>query len=223
MVAAVEDALAVRAAPEVVRAAVATIIAGYRTPDFQDPATFARMAVEAIEDYPAVTILRLASPKTGILRSAKWPPTIAELVAWCEQDLVPVRSAVEMACRQIERCRWAEKSAQRAIEAAAMQAKAKAEWEAGAEERAKTALAAEKIAKEAAAKARMDDAARRRSVAARGALEQRLFAWAREQGAGVVDRAMGLDEAEMEEGVRRELWKADTGFAYLVERLGAEA
>jgi len=223
MVAAVEEALAVRASQQIVRATVATVMAAYRSPDFHAPAEFARMAVEALEDFPAVTLLRLASPKTGIVRRCKWPPSIAELVDWCEQDLAPVRSAVEMACRQIERCRQAEREAQRAIEVAAERARAQAEWEAGAPERERKAAIAAKMAEDLARKARFEDAARKRQQKAHGELVQRLVQWAREKGQDVVERVFMLDEAEVDEGARMELREQGTGFAWLIERLGAKA
>ena len=169
MVADAEQALSARASSDVVRATVSTILAAYRTPDFLDPAAFVRMATEAVEDVPAVTLFRLASPKTGIVRTAKWPPTIAELVAWCDADIEPMKNAIGLACRQIERCKSAEREAAAAIERAAEKARQQAEWEAGEPERRRKAEAAEKLAREAAEKHSREEAIRVKRNQAQGA------------------------------------------------------
>jgi hypothetical protein len=160
MVADAEQALSARASSDVVRAAVSTILAAYRTPDFLDPAAFVRMATEALEDCPAVTLFRLASPKTGIVRTAKWPPTIAELVAWCDADIEPMKNAIGLSCRQIERCKSAEREAAAAIERAAEKARQQAEWDAGAPERQRRAEEAAKLAREAAERHDREEAIR---------------------------------------------------------------
>lgn len=168
MVADAEQALAARASSDVVRAAVSTILSAYRTPDFLDPAAFVRMATEALEDCPAVTLFRLASPKTGIVRTAKWPPTIAELVAWCDADIEPMKNAIGLACRQIERCKSAERATAEAIERAAEKARQQAEWEAGAPERQRKAEDAAKLAREAAERHDREAAIQARRNKARG-------------------------------------------------------
>lgn len=223
MVVAAEDALSVRADPVMVKAAVATVMAGYRSLDFVDAAAFSRMATEALEEYPAVTLMRMASPRTGIVRQSKWPPAIAEMIAWCEGDIAPAKRAVELACLQIERIRSAKVRAENALAAAAARARADAEWEAGAPERAERAAAATRVAEEASRKARMDDAARRRITAAHGALTQRLCQWAQDKGPETVERVMSLDQSEMEAGVEREMREQGAGLAWLIERLGATA
>jgi len=168
MVEEAERALSTRASPDVVRAAVSTILSGYRTPDLLDPGAFVRMATEALEDYPAVTLFRLAAPKTGILRTAKWPPTIAELVAWCEADIEPMKNSIGLACRQIERCKSAEREAAAAIERAAEKARQQAEWDAGEPERKRKAEEAAKLAREAAERHDREMAIQARRNQARG-------------------------------------------------------
>ena len=66
--------------------AVKAIVASYRVADLAEPAIFIAGAVTAIEDFPSVVIDRLGSFKAGIVRKAKFMPTIAEMVAWCEED-----------------------------------------------------------------------------------------------------------------------------------------
>ena len=216
-----ENALVMRAPFDVVRAAVSTILAGYRTPDLLDPAAFAQMAAEALEDYPAVTVLRLAAPKTGILRTSKWPPAIAELVAWCEADLEPMKAAIGAACRQIERCKAAEAAAAEAIERAAEKARQQVEWEAGAPERERLAAEAAKIAKRAAEKHDLEAAIQARRNKARGT-------WFSQACAAVKDNAVATealfrlleDDALEIEATDQELDKPGTGATLLLTKIG---
>jgi len=168
LVADAERALATKADANVVRAAVSTILSGYRVPDLVDPNAFIQMAFEAIEDFPAVTLLRMASPKTGIVRTSKWIPAIAELVSWCEADMQPMKAAIGEACRQIERCKSAERDAAAAIERAAEKARQQAEWEAGEPERKRKAEEAAKLAREAAERHDREMAIQARRNQARG-------------------------------------------------------
>lgn len=223
MVQQAEDALAQRAPPNIVQAVVATIMAGYRNPDYHSAADFARMAAEAIEDYPAVTLARLASPKTGILRQSKFPPSIAELVSWCEADLMPIRTAIEKACHQIERQRQADRQAQAAIDAAAEKAYQKAEWEADAPNRQKRAEEAKKAIEEAAARTAREAAKRKRIGDARARWTQALFAKLLELGGDWVEKADALSEADQDEATYREAERAGAGVAFLLARLGVDA
>lgn len=44
---------------------------------------FQRLAIVALEDFSDAVLLDLVNPKTGIISSSKFPPSIAEMVDWC--------------------------------------------------------------------------------------------------------------------------------------------
>jgi hypothetical protein len=44
---------------------------------------FTRLAMRAISKFPDRVLIDMANPETGILRSAKFLPTVAELAEWC--------------------------------------------------------------------------------------------------------------------------------------------
>ena len=68
------------AGSQIARKAVSIVMQAYRTPDLTNPAAFVDMAVGALEDMPSIVLAELASPKIGIVRESKFPPTIAEMV-----------------------------------------------------------------------------------------------------------------------------------------------
>ncbi len=197
-------------------------MSGYRTPDLLDPSAFVRMATEALEDYPAVTLFRLAAPKTGILRTAKWPPTIAELVAWCEADIEPMKNSIGLACRQIERCKSAEREAAAAIERAAEKARQQAEWEAGEPERKRKAEAAEKLAREAAERHDREAAIQARRNQARGVWLAQVCK-AVNHDATLTERMYSIlaDDAISDDATNCEIAQPGGGARFVLEKMGA--
>ena len=210
-----------RTAPEkAVRACISTVMAGYRTQDYQDPRAFVALAVGALEDVPQVVLLRMCSPKTGIVREAKWPPAIAELVDWCDRDLARIRDALGKACQQIERNRVAERRMQDALRKAQDQVRSdgaaaaeKAKREQEQQQRREAAQAEHKRGLAAQAERK-----RRQMIA--GSMTQRLCAVALQAGGDLVDRVMTLTEDEQDEAVDMELRKAGSGYAHLCGKLG---
>jgi hypothetical protein len=59
------------------------ILSSYRRDDFADPDGFLVQAGMVLERYPDEIIRQVSSPITGIQRTCKWPPSIAELVEFC--------------------------------------------------------------------------------------------------------------------------------------------
>lgn len=82
------------AGPDLARKAMRLVMRAYRTMDYVDAETFVMMAVSALEDMPECAVRMLADPKQGIIREAKFPPTIAELVAWCDKAIAPAWGAI---------------------------------------------------------------------------------------------------------------------------------
>jgi hypothetical protein len=66
---------------------VAMIFAAYRVTEFSDPAGAAASMSAVLEDYPDDVIRYVSDPKTGIQRKCKWPPTINELVEFCDEHV----------------------------------------------------------------------------------------------------------------------------------------
>lgn len=61
------------------------LFASYRKADFDDPDAFINVLGSALEDYSVEVIEYVTNPKTGIQRRSKFPPTVSEIVAECEQ------------------------------------------------------------------------------------------------------------------------------------------
>jgi hypothetical protein len=63
------------------------MFSGYRTSDFADPAGAALSMCSVFEDYSDEIIKFATDPKTGVQRRCKWPPTINEVVAFCDEKI----------------------------------------------------------------------------------------------------------------------------------------
>ena len=149
-----------RSGSETSTKALKAIVACYRVVELAEPAVFLGGAVMAIEDFPSAVVERLGSFKHGIVRQAKFLPTIAELVAWCEAEEARLRSNANAVNSQIATL---DHAANRAIEEAERRErreKERLEWEAGEPERKRRAEAAEKLAREAAEKHSREEAIR---------------------------------------------------------------
>jgi hypothetical protein len=66
---------------------VAMMFSGYATSDFADPAGAALSMCSVFEDYSDELIKFATDPKTGVQRGCKWPPKIAEVVAFCDERI----------------------------------------------------------------------------------------------------------------------------------------
>jgi hypothetical protein len=60
------------------------VFSAYRKDDFADPAGFLDQLLMVLERYDDATITWATSPITGIQRECKFPPSIAELVEFCD-------------------------------------------------------------------------------------------------------------------------------------------
>ena len=61
---------------------------------------FQRLAVVALEDFSDAVLVDMVNPKTGIISSFKFPPSIAEMVDWCRSrtyELAPPVPKVNVA------------------------------------------------------------------------------------------------------------------------------
>lgn len=66
---------------------VKTLFAAYRRDDFADPEGFVVQLGTVLEAYPEDVIVEITSPRTGLQRRCKFPPSIAEVVEACNSAL----------------------------------------------------------------------------------------------------------------------------------------
>ena len=61
------------------------LFSAYRRDDFNDPEGFVTQLGVILCDFPSEVVEYITSPRTGIQRRSKWPPTINEIIEACEQ------------------------------------------------------------------------------------------------------------------------------------------
>ena len=61
------------------------LFSAYRADQFADAEGFVKSIGEVLRDFPDEVIEHVTSPRTGIQRRLKWPPSISEVVEACEQ------------------------------------------------------------------------------------------------------------------------------------------
>lgn len=69
---------------------VRLIFSAYRRDDFADPDAFAVQLGVVLEGYTDEVIYAVTSPRTGIQRRSKFPPSIAEIVAACDAEATAI-------------------------------------------------------------------------------------------------------------------------------------
>lgn len=204
----------------VAKKAIAYVMRAYRTPDLADPKAFVDAAAMALEEFPALVLAELASPKTGIVRESKFPPSIAELVQWCEARLAKHKTIAEAGSMRVYGLRRAAEQAQQRIEAAEQRRKQEAEWEAGAPERERRAKEAQALAVAALAKKAEEDKLRKREADARAAWTRGIFARFKDD-ASATERIFALTDEEQSEATKLELQTPGMGVDYLTKRIAA--
>ena len=92
------------------------VFSAYRKDDYADPIGFVTQLGVILEKYPEWVVRYVTSPETGIQRTCKFPPSIAEIVSACEEIYAGERFAEEWdrrAKEQIEERKklpnWAQK------------------------------------------------------------------------------------------------------------------
>lgn len=63
------------------------LFCAYRTDQYADPEGFMVSLGAVLEQFPDEVITYVTSPRTGIQRRLKWPPTINEIVEACEEQI----------------------------------------------------------------------------------------------------------------------------------------
>jgi hypothetical protein len=65
---------------------VAMVFSAYRRDEFADPEGFIAQLGAVLEGYADEIIVAVTSPRTGIQRRLKWPPSIAEMAEACDAE-----------------------------------------------------------------------------------------------------------------------------------------
>jgi hypothetical protein len=220
VVAVLDKMLEEPAGPDVARQALTRIVKAYPPTEVIDPKSFIDDAIEALEDFPSIFVEAMADPKVGIVRTSKFAPRIAELVAFCESQAMqitfPKWHALD-ALRQIER---AAETARRELE----RAQRAAEWERNAPppmtdaEQREMAERAARVTKAAAEQARMA-AKETNKKAARVRWEQNMWRALNGNDADEIASFLGDAEALCEEATDRELKEAGSGWPFLAGKI----
>lgn len=73
---------------ELIKRQAKMLFSAYRRDDFADPELFIAQLGMVFEGYPDEVIVTVTSPRTGIQRRIKFPPSIAEVVEACDAETV---------------------------------------------------------------------------------------------------------------------------------------
>lgn len=79
------------------------LFSGYRLDQYADPEGFMAQCLAVLADYPEVVVLYVTEPRTGIQRTSKFVPSIAEIVKACDSrldHLQKVAAALEFQARK---------------------------------------------------------------------------------------------------------------------------
>ena len=64
---------------------VRSLAACYRRDDAADPVAYAAALMAVLSEYPIDVVEHVTDPRTGLPRTLKWLPSVAEVVEACEQ------------------------------------------------------------------------------------------------------------------------------------------
>lgn len=73
------------ASPGTVSRGIQALFSAYRSADFADAEGFVVQLGSILTEFSDEVVMYVTSPKTGIQRRSKWPPTISEVLEACEQ------------------------------------------------------------------------------------------------------------------------------------------
>jgi hypothetical protein len=72
------------------------LLSAYRKDDYADSIGFVRQLGTILEQYSPHVIEAVTSPLTGLQRRYKFPPSIAEVVAACDEEAARLRRLAEL-------------------------------------------------------------------------------------------------------------------------------
>jgi hypothetical protein len=78
------------ALPELAVKRARLLVGCYRREDFSDVEIAGRAFVSVLARYPESVVIAVTEPATGIPSKLKWPPSIAEVVNACNEEMAPI-------------------------------------------------------------------------------------------------------------------------------------
>lgn len=67
-----------------------------------DPNTYAGALADVLEQYPLGVVQECCDPRTGIVRSREFPPTVACIVKWCDLRVGGYRAVAERGAPKVK-------------------------------------------------------------------------------------------------------------------------
>lgn len=67
-----------------------------------EPETYAAALASALAGYPQGVVSECVDPRVGLPRKLKYPPTVADIVEWCDSRMAYYRSLASYQAREIE-------------------------------------------------------------------------------------------------------------------------
>lgn len=74
-----------KASSSTVSRGIQMLFSAYRRDDFADPEGFVTQLGVILAGFPEEVVAYVTSPRTGMQRRSKWPPTISEILTACEE------------------------------------------------------------------------------------------------------------------------------------------
>jgi len=90
------------------------LFGAYRLDQYPDAESFMLQCAAILADYPVQVVVYVSDPRTGIQRTNKFPPALAEIVGACDERLAYLH-------RQIEHEQFQARKSQAIIERSAQQ------------------------------------------------------------------------------------------------------
>lgn len=84
-----------KANPATVSRGIQALFSAYRRDDFADPEGFVAQLGSILSEFPDDVVVFVTSPRTGLQRRSKWPPTISEVLTACEDHQEYLRKVRE--------------------------------------------------------------------------------------------------------------------------------
>ena len=74
-----------KARPTTISRGIQALFSAYRSADFADPEGFVAQLGTVLSEFSEEVVVYVTSPRTGLQRRSKWPPTLSEVLEACEE------------------------------------------------------------------------------------------------------------------------------------------
>jgi hypothetical protein len=76
----------------------------YRRADAQDPETYVAGLAALLSEYSREIIDYVCDPRTGLPRTLKWPPTIADVAGACDKQVELAKTIAALRAHAVRQC-----------------------------------------------------------------------------------------------------------------------